>query len=356
MEQRKELNFEGQNIYSGIDTHAEQWTVCVRDEEFELKKFTHPPEPAKLAAYLKRTYPGATYYAVYEAGFCGFWIQRQLQAAGINCIVAHPADVPTTDKEKDQKSDARDCRKLAQELCNKRLEAIYIPSEQMTADRHLLRTRKQLVKDQTRNKNRIQSMLHFEGIKIPEGYKQSTHFSKRFINWLEGSEMKESAKEALQIKLDMLKKVREQLLRANRHMRKLSCEERYKNPVQLLRSIPGVGIINAMVLITEVGDFKRFESFASLCNYFGLVPSIYQSDKTLKVRGITYRCNHLLRETLVESSWQVIRHDPALLMCYKTLCKRMEPNKAIIRIARKLLRRIRHVMLTETEYVIAVVK
>jgi transposase len=356
MEQIKGLNFEGQNIYCGIDAHAKQWTVCVRDEDFELKKFTQPPEPDKLVSLLKRNYPGAKYHAVYEAGFSGFWAQRKLKAAGINCIVVHPADVPTTDKEKQEKSDGTDCRKLARSLCDNSLKPIHIPSEQMTSDRHLLRTRKQLVQDQTRHKNRIQSMLYFEGIAIPEGYKQGTNFSHRFITWLEGLEMNSSGKNALQIKVDSLKGIRVQLLQANREVRKLSLEERYSKQVELLRSIPGIGITNSMVILTEMGDIKRFKTFAHLCSYFGLTPSVYQSDETIKVRGITPRCNHLLRESLVESAWQTVRHDPALLMCFKQLCKRMPPNKAIIRIARKLLRRIRHVLLEQTEYVIAVVK
>ena len=356
MKQSKELNFKGENIYCGIDVHANQWTVCVRDDSFELKSFTQPPEAKKLAAFLKRTYPQANYHAAYEAGFCGFWAQRQLEAEGINCIVVHPADVPTTDKEKQEKTDPVDCRKLARSLGDKNLKALYIPSEEMTSDRHLLRTRKQLVQDQTRYKNRIQSMLYFEGIPTPEGYKKSTHFSKQFILWLEALKMRTTAKESLQLKLDMLKKIREQLLEANRQVRKLSCTEPYKQQVELLRSIPGIGLINSMIILTELGDIKRLENFNSWCSYFGLTPSVYQSDETVHVRGITHRCNHLLREALVESAWQTVWRDPALLMCFKQYCKRMNKNKAIIRIARKLLSRIRYVLLNKTEYEIAVVK
>ena len=128
MKQSNKLNFKGESIYCGIDVHARQWTVCIRDRQFELKKFTQPPEADKLSSFLKRTYPGANYYAVYEAGFCGFWPQRQLQAAGIKCMVTHAADVPSTDKEKREKTDPVDCRKLARSLCNGDLKSIYIPS------------------------------------------------------------------------------------------------------------------------------------------------------------------------------------------------------------------------------------
>lgn len=350
------LNFNGESIYCGIDVHARQWTVCVRDKEFELKKFTQPPEAEKLSSFLKRTYPGADYYAVYEAGFSGFWAQRRLQEQGIKCMVIHPADVPGTDKEKQQKTDAVDCRKLARSLSKGDLKPIYIPSEEMTSDRHLLRTRKQLVQDQTRYKNRILSMLKFEGIIIPESYKQSTHFSNQLIVWLQGLPLKKTSKEALQLKLEPLKSIRINLLQANRNIRALSQSDHYKEQAQLLRSIPGIGLINSMIILTELGEIKRFTTFDHWSSYFGLTPLIYQSDETLKVRGITHRCNHLLREALVESAWQAVYRDPALLMSYKEYCKRMNKNKAIIRIARKLLSRIRYVLVNKVPYQIAVVK
>ena len=57
----------------------------------------------------------------------------------------------------------------------------------------------------------------------------------------------------------------------------------------------------------------------------------------------------------MESSWGVARKDPALLMKYKTYCRRMEKNEAIIRIAKHLLSRIKYVLKNKKEYVTAVV-
>jgi transposase len=65
---------------------------------------------------------------------------------------------------------------------------------------------------------------------------------------------------------------------------------------------------------------------------------------------ITYRSNHLLRRMLIESSWIAIRYDPALMRAYHEYCKRMEPNKAIIRIARKLITRIQFVLVNKQAY------
>ena len=66
------VNLDGQNIYVGIDVHKKNWAICLRNDEFELKKFSQAPQPDLLVQHLKGNYPGAKYKCVYEAGFCGF--------------------------------------------------------------------------------------------------------------------------------------------------------------------------------------------------------------------------------------------------------------------------------------------
>jgi transposase len=356
MKQVKTLSFSEQDIYCGIDVHKKNWAVCIRDDERELKTFSQPPRPEILADFLKRNYPQANFHAVYEAGFCGYWIQQVLSQQGIHCIITHAADVPTTDKDRRQKTDVVDCRKLAQALGDGSLKGIYIPSQQSIEDRSVMRTREQLVQDQTRYKNRIQSWLHFFGIAIPEGYKKTAHFSRRFISWLEQLALSESAKISLQLKLDALQSIRRQLLLANQNLRILAQSDRYQKQVELLCSIPGIGLTNAMIFLMELEDINRFSTFDQLCSYAGLKPDIYSSSDTVIIKGITHRCNPLIRGGLVESAWKTISKDPALLIAYKEYKKRMNYNNAIIRIAKKLLRRIRYVLLHQTPYVTGIVQ
>ena len=194
------------------------------------------------------------------------------------------------------------------------------------------------------------SWLNFYGINIPEGYKQSAHFSKKFINWLEALEITPSAKRALQLKVDTLKLIRDQLLEATRHVRKLSQEELYENQVTLLRSIPGIGLINSMILLAEIGDVNRFKTLDKLASYVGLAPDVHSSGDMVIVKGVTHRCNHILRKALIESAWFAMRMDPALLLCYRKYVMRMHTNKAIIKIAKKLLSRIRYILINQVKY------
>ena len=89
--QGSKLDFKGQNIYVGIDVHLKSWSVEVLSQSSVLKKFRQDPQPEALHKFLTTHYPGASYYSVYEAGFCGFWIDRRLKELGINNIVVNAA-------------------------------------------------------------------------------------------------------------------------------------------------------------------------------------------------------------------------------------------------------------------------
>jgi len=81
--QSKKLNFEGQNIYVGIDVHLKSWNVTILSDQMHLKTFNQIPSPEKLSNYLNSNYPKAVYKSAYEAGFCGYWAHRRLMDLGI---------------------------------------------------------------------------------------------------------------------------------------------------------------------------------------------------------------------------------------------------------------------------------
>ena len=309
-----EKTFEGQSIYVGIDVHKKSWKVSVMTKDLHYKTFSAVPEAEKLSNYLRDHFPGAKYYTAYEAGFSGFWLHREMTRLGINSIVVNPADIPTTDKERRQKEDQRDSRKIAQSLRNGQLRGIYVPSEKIQQDRTLLRTRDALVKDLSRNKNRIKSLLYFAGISYPERfYSSRSHWSMKFIEWLESIA---SSKAALAAYLNMVKHQRALLLRVTREIRMLSQTVDYKEMVDLLLEVPGIGNLTAMKLLTELGNISRFSDFNHLRSYAGLVPATASSGENSKDTGITPRTNSRLRVALIESAWVAIRNDPAMLAVY----------------------------------------
>ena len=354
----KKIKFNGQPIYIGIDVHLKSWRVTIMSEHYEHKTFSQDPRTSILVNYLHTHFPEASYYAVYEASFCGFTIYEELTAAGIHCMVVHPADVPTNHKEHDQKCDKRDSRKLAKNLRGKTLEAIYVPEAWQLADRSLVRFRDSLVKDLTRIKLRLKFLLLFHGICIPDSLsaQASRRWSKPYISWLESLPLEDCGlKPTVSGLVSTGQLLADQLWAVTRQVHALSETPRYSQQVKLLMDIPGIGRLTAMRLLTELGDISRFSCLDELCNYIGLVPSMHSTGDRQAIGSLTVRGRGPLKAALIESAWVAVRKDPALLAKFEQLSKRMQKNKAIIRITRKLLSRIRYVLLHRQAYVCGVV-
>lgn len=355
--QTSNLSFKGQHFYVGIDVHKKQWTTTIRSVNKELKTFSMNPAAKELAQYMQRHYPEGHYHSAYEAGFSGFHIHESLTSLGFKNQVIHPADIPTMDKEKRNKDDVRDSRKIARELENRSLKGIYVPNRFHQEFRSLCRLRERSVSHQTRLKNRITSYFAFYGITIPSR-EELPHWSKRFIGWLANQALQYSCgNQTLALMIDELTYQRTLLLKILRQIRK----EVRKSPevldiIRLLETVPGVGFIAALTFYSEIMDMTRFGSLDHLKSFVGLAPESESSDETTFEHGLTNRHNRHLRYVLVEAAWVAIRKDPALLNTYQGLTRRMKPQKAIIRITVKLLSRIRHVWITKEPYCLSVVK
>jgi transposase len=105
-----------------------------------------------------------------------------------------------------------------------------------------------------------------------------------------------------------------------------------------------------MILLTEIGDISRFSGLNELSAYFGLIPNSHDSGETKRVGRNTKRGNVYLKYILVEVSWMSIRCDPSLLLAYKSAVRKMDSNKAIIKVAPKMLNRVRFVLKNKKPY------
>jgi transposase len=350
------ITFSKSSFFVGVDTHLKNWRVTIRNSALELKTFSMNPSPQELYNYLTKHYPDGNYFIVYEAGFCGFWPQRKFTELGLNSIVVNPADVPSSGKEKTVKTDPNDSRRLARELENGSLKAIYIPDVYHEQLRSLMRLRFRLVQNQTRIKNRIKMLLYNYGIIIPKEHITNSRWSGYFIHWLKSVRLNSTAGQfTLENLLLQLDQTREHLKQVLKQLREESKNENIYSVISSLNSVPGVAFITAMSLYTEIIDIDRFNSFDHLASFVGLVPSVHSSGETDYTRGLSFRHNRFLRPLIVEAAWTAVKTDPALTFRYKELIKTMPKQKAIIRIAKKLLRRIRHVWIYQDSYVKALV-
>lgn len=349
-------DFTGHTIYAGIDVHKKNWNITLFFEQQYLRKFQQEANPQILINHLRNNYPGAHFKLAYEAGFCGFWIQRALTKAGMECIVANAADVPQTDKDRRRKNDTTDSKRIGESLSNGSLKPIFIPDPQIESDRSLVRYRHGLHKDLVRSKERIKSLLHQHGIKIPEQFDNS-NWSHPFIQWLKDLNISHpSLRLTLSRMIEQVEYLRKKMLEITRDIRALLQSERYCYNGKLLMSIPGIGALIAITILTEIGSIKRFPTFYHLNSFVGLCPTEFSSGENERKGSITPRHHAQLRSFMIEMAWTGIRLDPALTLAYNEYLKRMSGKRAIIRIARKMLNRIHYVLTKQQQYVKGVTK
>jgi len=342
-------DFAGQKFYIGLDVHKRSWCVTVRSLGRQVMYFTQPPCAATLAGTLKKKFPGGIFYTVYEAGFCGTVAHEQLINHGIINIIVNPGDVPSTDKQKKNKTDIHDSRFLAENLEKGNLRGIYIFTHEQQQLRSLYRLRESKVKEKTRANNRLKGFLYYYGIQVPAAIFTREFISQKVLTWLDNLELScASGNLTLRELTRELKHQREQECRITKMLRQ-QVEATHAVEYKRLLTVPGIGSVTAMAMLAETGDLSRFDNPDEYASYLGLMPWDESSGDTVKTKGIQPRCNKHLRPLLVEAAWVAIRKSPELHAYYSKHA--VKNNKhAIIKVAKKLALIAKGVVLNNKDY------
>jgi len=349
MKNTKKKDYTGVNVYIGIDVHKKSWETEFGLDSVNKKKVRfEKPFVENLVHYANRHYPNGTFICAYEAGFSGFWAKRQLEEFGFKVSIVNPADIPTSGKDKIFKSDKRDCRKIANVLRSGELEGIHCPTKLEEQDRAILRTRFQIAKVERQCKNRIKSLLLFMGIDIPTDLDKS-YWSKRFINWLTDIATTHELK-SLSHAIAMLNLVRKEHASILLSLRELSNTKRHVATCKLLQSAAGIGPLTSIQLKLELISMDRFSSTDKLISYIGFVPSTHHSGESTRVGKMVKRGRSQLRRSLVESAWVAIRYDEELREYYESCKLRTTANKAIVKVAVKMVRRLRYIWIHQVKW------
>lgn len=347
----------------GIDAHKKNLQFAVLEEgqwrEWEISN--EPKAIRRVARKLARDAHGEV-RCCYEAGPTGYALKRELEAAApdLVCEVIAPSLIPVKSGER-VKTDRRDARKLAKYLEAGLLTEVHPPTEEDEAARDLTRCRRALKGDLMRARHRLSKWLLRHGIHYTAGKKAWTH---TYTKWLRSLRFE---RDVNQVVFNQYLLAIEQLLERIEHidneLKRLSESDRYRQPVGWLRCFRGIDTVAAMTILTEVHDFRRFESPLKLMSYLGLTPSEYSSGESKRPGGITKTGNSHARRVLVETSWHY-RHragvgvhlrarragQPAAAIAnadraQQRLCRRYQrmvssgkpPQKAAVAIARELV-------------------
>jgi transposase len=346
MNRRKSQMVSGEDLFVGIDLHKHRWHVTIRTLDGEVFSASIPGTWEALWRLLDR-YADNRLQAVYEAGYFGFRLHDRLVAHGIPCLVTPPSLVPQEYGNR-VKTDRRDSSKLAHLLAKGMLKRVWVPSEEERYHRQVIRRRRQLVRDRVRTQSRIKAELSFYGIHLeePRGRWTQLYFetlrSIRFRNrWIQ---------ESFNRLLEQYEFLHAQIDKQTQLLRELSETARYRERVEILQSIPGIGVISAMEVLLELQDVSRFRRAEQLAAYVGLTPSQYSSADKVRMGRITGIGKNTLRAILVEASWTLIGKDQAMREKYDRIKIRSGGKRAIVAIARTLLLRMRRMLIDGQAY------
>jgi len=289
-------------LFVGMDVHKKTISVALAEAQAgaEVRFYgTIPNTPDSIRSlYKKLTKDGQALHICYEAGPCGYGVQRQATKLGHRCDVVAPALIPRKIGDK-VKTDRRDAMMLAQTLRAGQLTAVWVPDEAHEAMRDLVRLRAQAMRDLRKTRQHLLSFLLRHGLVSEYG-----HWTLAHRRWLAALTFAHPAQHlAHEEMLQRIERAEALCERLKKAITDLVPQWSLAPVVLAIQALRGVSLIVAAVIVAEVGCFSRFDSPRQLMAYLGLNPSEHSSGATVRRGGITKTGNALARTCLVEAAW-----------------------------------------------------
>lgn len=294
----------------GLDAHKESINVAVLLAEaqrpIEWQVSSERGSVRKMVKKVLALAPGMTVRICYEAGPCGYALQRWIRELEVECMVVAPSLIPRKPGER-IKTDRRDARKLAELLRAGLLTEVHPPSEADEAVRDLCRAREDAHEDLVRSRHRLSKLLLRRGRRWLGG-KRAWGQGHRL--WLRSLHFEHPADQVvIEDYLLAIEHVEERLRTLDAHIEQASQLPAYAEVVGALRCFRGIDTLTAMTLVAELHDFMRFHSARGLMAFLGLVPSEHSSGGKKQRGEITKAGNGHARRLLIEAAWHY-RHRP----------------------------------------------
>ncbi len=295
--------------YVGIDAHKKDLFIAmVVGTQATPVTWTVPNESSairRLVRKLEREAPGPV-RACYEAGPCGYALQRQMTTTRVACQVIAPALIPRKPGER-IKTNARDARKLAELHRAGLLTEVRPPTPEEEAVRDLCRARDDAREDLQRSRHRLGKLLlrrglHFSGRNWTRAHRHWIHS----LTWAQPAER--VVVDDYQLAIDHLEA---RLRELDAQLGEIAQTDPYREPVGWLRCFRGIDTLTAILILAELHDFRRFPSARALMAYLGLVPGEDSTGEKHRRGRITRTGNTLVRRLLVETAWHY-QHRPGI--------------------------------------------
>lgn len=287
----------------GWDIHRKfsQLSVMQRDEQGEVRvtkriRLEHD-DRAAMRAELQRLPPGTP--VAMEGSFGWPWIADLLDELGLDPHLGHPPAIKVLAKN-EAKADRVDADRLGRFWLRGIFPESYLSTPEVRQLRERLRYRMALVQLRTMIKNRVQAILHRQGVL----HDFSDLFGKGGRAFLKTLALPAASRETLDGWLDHIDLANVGLAEVETWMLQNLAEDEI---VRWLKTIPGIGLILAHVIRAEIGEIERFPGRRHLTSYSGLAPLANDSADRHGRRHIGVACNHTLRWAFIEAAGIAVR-------------------------------------------------
>lgn len=311
-----------EEIVIGVDVSDKKHNCAVVDMRGNLLADTEmrTPTAEKWESFIRRRLPGCAITVVYEAGAQGFTLNDVITALGHTAVVVAPQKIDGV------KTDKRDARVIARDYLAGRAKKVTVPCYQKRCDRQALRLRQSWMKERTRLRNKLSSLRRFHG---QSGSMRGAGTDIRGVVDFCAAKIEEAIAyfSGMIAELDTL-------------LQAIAGEDCYREDIQKLISIKGVGPICALEIVLDVADIRAFGNADKFASHTGLCPGERSSGERRRQGSITRHGPGRLRGALMQCAWASVRHDPAQAAVYEKLCARRGKKKAIVAMARRLARTI----------------
>lgn len=294
--------------------------------------------PQIFERFLRETKPSLL---VLEACGLSGWVVDLARKLNIDVLVAHPGGEAWQWGKVKRKTDKDDALKLAKMARHEEINSVHVPSPEHRQFQQLVRYRKRLQAQATATQNAIRSNLMAQGEECAAG---KVAWSKVYLEGQLGKLRKpfeacapsEYWRGTLDVQLTHLTATMKLIQIIEKQLARISAAD---PRVEIVQSIPGVGIVGAQVIVAHLDDAKRFDSVRKVSSYSGLTPKKWQSGKLDRQNRISRRGPRLLRSVLTEVAWCAIRYNPHFKALYDRVLggSKSRKKQAIIAVARKIL-------------------